>query len=81
MVDHALGLAHKAEGKLETAERAHAKGDKKLKETISQLAKVEKSRKNSEVALANYEKQATKCQKAQKRAKNQLALTMVKVKQ
>ena len=56
MVDHALGQVREAEGKLETTERAHAEGDKKLKETISQLVEVEKSRKNSEAALANYEK-------------------------
>ena len=51
------------------------------KKTIPQLAEVEKSRKNSEATLANFEKQAAECLEAQKRAENQLALTMVKVKQ
>ena len=82
MVDHALGQACEAKGKLEIVERAHAEGDKKLKKkTIPQLAKVEKSRKNFEATLANFEKQAAECLEAQKRAENQLALTMVKVKQ
>ena len=39
-VDYALGQAREAEGKLEIVERAHAKADKKLKETLSQLTEV-----------------------------------------
>lgn len=80
-MDHVLGQAHEAEGKLQTAKRAHVEANKKLIETISQLAEVEKSRKNAEAALASYKKQATECLKAQKRAENQLALTMMNVKQ
>ena len=57
-MDHALGQAREAEGKLETTERAHTEVEKKLKETLSQLTKVEKSRKNVEATLASYEKQA-----------------------
>ena len=55
-VDHALGQAREAEGKLETVDRAYAKADKKMKETLSQLADVEKSQKNVEAALDSYEK-------------------------
>jgi len=39
-VDHALGQAREAEGKLEIVERAYAEADKKLKETLSQLTEV-----------------------------------------
>lgn len=80
-MDHALGQTREIKGKLETTERAHVEANKKLKETISQLAEVEKSRKNAEAALASYEKQAVECIEAQKRVENQLALTMVNVKQ
>ena len=78
--DHTLGQAREAEGKLEIVERAHAEVDKKLKETLSQLAGVEKFWKNAEAALASYKKQAVESLEAQKRAENSLALTMVKVK-
>ena len=79
-VDHALGQAHEVEGKLGAAKRAHEETDKNLKETLSQLIEIDKSKKNAEVTLANYEKQAVESLKAQKKAENQLALTMVKVK-
>ena len=69
-VDHALGQTHEAEGKLGAAKKAHEETNKKLKETLSQLTKVEKSRKSAEAALASYEKQATKSLEAQKKAKN-----------
>lgn len=78
--DHTLGQAREAEGKLEIVEGAHAEVDKKLKETLSQLAGVEKFWKNTEAALASYKKQAAESLEAQKRAENSLALTMVKVK-
>ena len=34
-VDHSLDLARKVENKLEVAEKAHAKVDKMLKETLA----------------------------------------------
>ena len=34
-MDHALGQARKAEGKLESAEKAHANSEKRLKDTYS----------------------------------------------
>ena len=54
--------------------------DKKLKDTISQLAEVEKARRNVESALLSYEKQATEALEAQKKAENTLALTVVELK-
>lgn len=66
---------------MEIVERAHVEAEKKLKETLSQLAEVEKSWKNTEATLASYEKQDVESLEAQRKAKNQLALTMVKVKQ
>ena len=42
-VDHALGQARKAEGKLETAENTHVDFEKRLKEALFHLAEVEKS--------------------------------------
>ena len=80
-VDHSLGQAREAEGKLGVAKSAHEQTNKKLKETLSQLTAVEKSWKSADTALASYEKQAAESLKAQKKAENQLALTMVKVKQ
>ena len=54
--------------------------DKKLKDTIAQLAEVEKARRNVESALLGYEKQATEALEAQKKAENKLALTVVELK-
>ena len=42
-VDHSLDMARDAKNKLETTERAHADTDKKLKETLAQIVKVEKA--------------------------------------
>ena len=57
-VNHALDQARKAKGKLDVVEKAHVEADKKLKETLAQLTKVEKSWKNAEAALTSLEKQA-----------------------
>ena len=57
-VDHALDKAQKVEDKLDATKKAHTKADKKLKETLVQLAEVEKSRKNAKAALNSFEKQA-----------------------
>ena len=80
-VDHALGQAREPEGKLEITEKVYEEADKKLKETLSQLTEVEKFQKNTKAALVGHEKQVVESLKAQKKAKNQLALNMVKVKQ
>ena len=63
-VDHMLDQARQTEGKLATAEKAHAKVDKKFKETLAQLTEAEKAQKNVAAALNNYEKQATECLEA-----------------
>jgi len=42
-VDHFLDLARKAENKLEVVKKAHTEADKRLKETLAQLTKVEKA--------------------------------------
>ena len=42
-VDHSLYMARDAKNKLEATERANADTDKKLKETLSQIVKVEKA--------------------------------------
>ena len=55
-MDHALGQAHKAKGKLKAAEKAHAETKKRLKDTLLHLAEVEKSRQNAESTLAGFEK-------------------------
>ena len=57
-VNHALGQAREVEGKLQSAEKAHAESEKRLKDTLFHLAEVEKSRKNTECAFAGFEKQA-----------------------
>lgn len=80
-VDHTLGQAREPECKLEITEKAYEEADKKLKQTLSQLTEVEKFRKNTKAALVVHEKQVAESLKAQKKAKNQLALNMVKVKQ
>ena len=49
-VDHALGHAHEAKGKLEATKKAHAKTKKRLKDTLFHLAEVEKSRQNAKSA-------------------------------
>ena len=47
-VDHALDTVRDAKAKQEATEKAHSNADKKLKETIAQLAEVEKARRNVE---------------------------------
>ena len=55
-VDHALGQACEAEGKLKEAKKAYAETKKRLKDTLFHLAEVEKSRKNVESALTRFRK-------------------------
>ena len=43
---------------MDVVEKAHVEVDKKLKETLAQLTKVEKSQKNAEATLTSLEKQA-----------------------
>ena len=43
-------------GKLSAAKKAHAKVDKKLKESLAHLTEAERAKKNVEAALASYEK-------------------------
>ena len=57
-VDHALGQARKVEGKLEEAKKTHIEIEKRLKDILFHLDKVEESRKNAESALVGFEKQA-----------------------
>ena len=47
-VDHALDTVRDAKAKQEATEKAYSNVDKKLKETIAQLAEVEKARRNVE---------------------------------
>ena len=78
-VDHSLEVARDAKNKLEAIERAHA--DKKLKKTFTQLAEVEKARRNAESTFKGYEKQATDTLEAQRKAENQTVVTVVELKQ
>ena len=55
--------------------------EKKLKDTLAQLTKAEKTQKNVEAALNSFEKQATESLEAQRKAENKLALNMVELKQ
>ena len=80
MVDHALGQAREAKGKLKLAKKAYADSEKRLKDALFHVAKVEKSRKNAESALAGFEKQAEEARAAQKKAEIHLALAIVKTK-
>lgn len=51
-----MGQAREAEGKLESAEKAYADSEKRLKDALFHLAEVEKSCKNAESALAGFKK-------------------------
>ena len=53
-----MDKAWKAEGKLDTTEKAHVEVNKKLKETFTKLAEVEKAQKNAKAALNSFERQA-----------------------
>ena len=57
-VDHALGQAREVEGKLEEAEKTHMETEKRLKDILFHLDKVEESRKNAEFALVGFKKHA-----------------------
>lgn len=78
-MDHSLEVARDAKNKLEAIERAHA--DKKLKKTLTQLAEVEKARRNAESTFKGYEKQATDTLEAQRKAENKIVMTVVELKQ
>lgn len=80
-VDHALGQVREAEDKKDVAEKAQAKSEQKLKDTLFHLANVEKSRKNVKAALTSFEKQAADSSTALRKAETQLTLAIVKVKQ
>ena len=80
-VDHALGQACEAEGKLELVKKAHADFEKKFKDVLFHLAKVKKSCKNTESTLASFEKQAEETRVAQKKVETYLVLAIVKTKQ
>ena len=80
-VDHSLEMARDAKAKQEAAKKAHTDADKKLKETIAQLAEVEKTCKKAKSALSGYEKQVTKALKAQRKVENKMALIVVELKQ
>ena len=60
---------------------AHAETEKRQKDTLFHLAKVEKSRNNAKSTLARFEKQAEEARASQKKVESQLALAMVKAKQ
>ena len=79
-MDHALDMARDAKARQEVAKRAHSDADKKLKETIAQLVKVEKARRNVESAISGYERQVAEALEAQRRVENKLALTVVELK-
>lgn len=55
-VDHALSKTCKAKDKLESSEKAHADSEKRLKNTLFHLTEVEKSCKNVESSLFDFEK-------------------------
>ena len=76
-----MDKAWKAEGKLDTTEKAHVEVNKKLKETLTKLAEVEKAQKNAKVALNSFERQAIESLEAQRKVENKLALNMVELKQ
>ena len=76
-----MGQAREAKGKLKSAKKAYADFEKRLKDALFHVAKVEKSRKNAESALAGFDKQAEEARAAQKKAEIHLALAIVKTKQ
>lgn len=80
-MDHVLGQAREAEGKLDSVEKAHVDSEKKLKDALFHLAEVKKSCKNAEFALADFEKQVEEARVAQKKAETHLALAIIKTKQ
>lgn len=80
-VDHSLEMTIDAKTKQEAAERARSNVDKKVKETIAQLAEVEKARKNVKSALKGYEEKAADALEAQRRAENKMVVTVVELKQ
>ena len=80
-VDHALGQAREVEGKLEEAEKTHMEIEKRLKDILFHVDRVEESRKNAEFALVEFEKQAEEARASQNKVETQLALAIVKTKQ
>ena len=67
-----MEVARDAKNKLKAIERGHA--DKKLKETLAQLAEVEKARRNSESTFKGYEKQTADTLEAQRKAENKIVV-------
>ena len=55
-VDHSLDMAGEAKNKLEAAEKAYTDANKKLKEILAQLIKVEKAHRNAESTLKAHTK-------------------------
>ncbi|XP_065633565.1 uncharacterized protein LOC136069209 [Quercus suber] len=55
-VVHSLDMARDAKNKLEATESAYSDANKKLRETLAQLAEVEKAHRNVESAFKGYEK-------------------------
>ena len=80
-VDHSLDVARKVEKGQEVAKKARAEEDKKLKETLTQLSEVEKAQRNAQFALKGYERQAADALESQRKAENNMALTMLELKQ
>ena len=80
-MDHALGQAREAGGKLEATKKAYVETKNRLKDILFHLAEVEKSRKNAKSTLARFERQAEEARASQKKVESQLALAMVKAKQ
>ena len=68
-MDHTLDQAQKAKGKLEATEKAHAKVDKKLNETLAQLTDEKKAQRNVEATLNSFEKQALESLRLKRRWK------------
>lgn len=79
-VNHTLGQAREADGKRETTEKADVKSKQRLKDTLFHLAEVEKSQKNTESALASFEKQAEDSKASLKNTETQLALAIEETK-
>lgn len=80
-VDQALSKSCEVKGKLEQSEKAVADSNKRLRDTIFHLAKVEKGCKNAESALARFERQAEEARLSLQKAEMQLALVLEKTKQ
>ena len=79
-VNHALLKSREVESELVHLDKALAEAKKKYKDSLFHLAEVEKGRKNVEVALWGFEKQAEELQVSLKKTKTQLALAKEQIK-